>query len=154
MTHKNSIAIVSLLILPLTLTSCAKKQDTGALVGTVVGIAVGSLFGSGSGKIVSMIVGSSIGALVGNQIGGSLDEADRIQKENATQAALDAPTGNIISWTSEIKKDVSGASEAVEEPVSMNGSVCRAVQETIIISGDEEKATSKYCWNGQAWNQT
>ncbi len=73
------IIIMSIFLIPLTTTSCASKQDAGALTGAVVGATVGSHVGKGSGRIAAMFFSAIIGSELGKAIGQHMDERDRMR---------------------------------------------------------------------------
>lgn len=58
-------------------TSCATRQETGALTGAAAGGALGGAVTDGNAA--GMLVGAVLGAVVGSEIGAELDRRDRIR---------------------------------------------------------------------------
>jgi len=135
----------------LSLSACASNEETGTILGAIVGVAVGSLIGDGEGQAAAMALGGAIGAMAGNAIGRSLDEAERLKAEKATQLALEEPTGNKITWESDDDADISGYTQPVNEPRKIGEKVCRSVKEVVIIGGQEGVDNKLYCWTGSSW---
>ena len=75
------------LILAVSLTSCANKQQTGTFLGGVLGGVAGSNVGAGQGRTAAIIGGTFIGSLFGSSIGSSLDKADQMYMYRAQNSA-------------------------------------------------------------------
>lgn len=145
------ILFAGLISSTLLLNACASNEETGTVLGALLGVAVGSLIGDGEGQAAAMALGGAVGAMAGNAIGRSLDEAERLKAEKATQLALEEPTGNKVSWESDDNEDVSGYTQTVEEPKQVGAQVCRSVKEVVIIGGEEGVESKRYCWSGSSW---
>ena len=60
----------------------------------------GAQVGKGRGKLVATGVGAALGALIGSEVGKSLDRADRLAMQHATQNTLEtAPSESTSSWS-------------------------------------------------------
>jgi len=73
------LTLFSFLIFSLITTSCATKEETGALAGALVGATVGSKVGKGHGRAVAIFLGAVIGSQIGKAIGNHMDDHDRSQ---------------------------------------------------------------------------
>jgi surface antigen len=122
------------------------KQTMGGVTGAVLGGLAGSQFGKGSGQLVGVGVGTLVGALVGSEIGKSLDKADMMYADRATQRAYAAPIGETISWNNPDSGN-SGTITPVKEGTSTNGRYCREYSQTIYVGGQKETGYGTACKN-------
>ncbi len=130
----------------LALAGCAadsgSKQTGGAVLGGIGGAVVGSQFGSGTGQLVGTAVGTLLGAYLGSEVGKSLDHADQMHAQQASQRAFS--TGKPQSW----QNSQSGNSGMIQPQPSYqgaNGQVCRDYTQTVLIGGKKETAYGRAC---------
>lgn len=122
------------------------KEMIGGATGAILGGIVGSKVGKGSGQLVGVGVGTLLGALAGSSIGASLDKADLMYANRATQKAYTAPVGETISWNNPDTGN-SGTVTPVKEGTSTSGRYCREYSQTINVGGRSEKAFGTACKN-------
>ncbi len=71
----------------------------GQLAGALAGILIGSQIGKGTGRLVAVAGGALLGAWLGSKIARDLTRGDREQMGNATDRALEEPSGSeVITW--------------------------------------------------------
>jgi surface antigen len=142
------IAAVALLA-SLALAGCADMQNSpkegfGTLAGAAMGGLLGAQFGSGTGQLAATGVGVLLGGLLGADVGRSLDRADRLAMQQATQSTLEtAPTGRAVPWRNPDTGN-HGTVTAVGTSES-GGTVCREFQQTITVGGRTEQGHGTAC---------
>lgn len=80
--QKKNLAILSIAVLCLLLTSCANRQQTGTGVGAATGAGLGAILGQVIGKdtestLIGAAAGAIVGGIAGNQIGRYMDNQER-----------------------------------------------------------------------------
>jgi len=136
----------------LSLSACASdqqwgmnKQTVGTTAGAVIGGVLASNVGKGSGQLWATGAGALLGAFVGSSIGQSLDRADRMYHQQATEKAYTAPIGDTIAWKNP-ESGHSGSVTAVNEgPEKSTGNYCRKYKQTIVVDGQAETAYGTAC---------
>jgi surface antigen len=121
------------------------KTTGGTLLGAAAGGLVGSQFGGGAGKGILTGLGVVLGGVLGNEAGRSLDRADQIQAEQATQRALEtAPSGQVQAWRN---PDNGNSGTITPKPAyrAPDGRYCREYQQTIIVGGEARQAYGTAC---------
>jgi surface antigen len=81
----NSAVITLVLSLTLITTSCATREQAGALSGSLIGAALGSQIGKGSGRVATIFLGTVLGAEIGKAIGQHMDQFDHSQTINVLE---------------------------------------------------------------------
>ncbi len=122
-----------------------EKQTMGTLLGAAGGALLGSQVGSGSGTLVAVAAGTLLGGMLGSEVGKSLDRADRLAMEQATQRTLEAtPSGETVSWRN---PDSGHSGTIAPQPSYTNaaGQYCREYGQTITVGGKTEKAYGTAC---------
>lgn len=121
-----------------------QKQTVGALGGAALGGLAGSQIGGGDGRLLATGVGAVLGALIGSEIGRSLDDADRLAAERASQRAFETtPTGQATSW-----RNPDSGNYGEITPVrtyQSDGRDCRDFTHTIYVDGRSETARGTAC---------
>ncbi len=128
-------------------TGCATmEQNPKTTVGALGGGAMGGLIAAAAGGSPAAIAASAIGGiLVGGLIGNALDERDKRMAAEAAQRAMEtAPTGKPVSWSNP-DSGHSGTVTPVKTYQTAGGSYCREYQQTVTISGKQEKAYGTAC---------
>lgn len=120
------------------------KENIGTLLGGIGGAVLGAQFGSGTGRLVGVAAGALAGAYLGNQIGGSLDKADKVQMEKASEKATTAPIGQPISWRNPDSGNA-GTVTPTREGTAANGDYCREFQQSVTVGGKTEQAYGTAC---------
>jgi surface antigen len=121
------------------------KQTIGTLLGAGAGGLVGSQIGSGRGQLAAVAAGTLIGAIVGSEVGKSLDRADRLALERATQSSLErAPSGTATQWRN---PDSGNYGTITPRPAyqTSNGQYCREYQQTVVVGGETQSAYGRAC---------
>ncbi len=145
------LKLLSLLILSsFALMACTQTTGNKELMGTIGGAAVGGLagaqFGKGKGQLVGVGLGALLGSMAGSSIGQSLDRADMMYAERASQQAQSAAIGNTISWNNP-QSGNSGTITPTRDGRSSNGRYCREYSQTITVDGRKESAYGTACQN-------
>jgi surface antigen len=121
------------------------KQDIGTVAGGVGGALLGSMIGGGNGRIVAAAGGAILGGFAGSSIGKSLDNADALKAQQATQQALEnGQTGQSTPW----KNPDSGHSGTVVPKApyqTADGTYCREFTQTINVGGQSKQAYGTAC---------
>ncbi|MFN3827954.1 MAG: RT0821/Lpp0805 family surface protein [Micavibrio sp.] len=142
--------MVSVLAAGLALSGCTQtsgtfsKENIGLASGAVIGGVLGSQVGSGSGRLWATGAGALLGSLVGSNIGQSLDRADQMYMQQATQKAHTAPVGETISWNNP-DSGHSGTITPTRDGTSTTGRYCREYQTTVTVGGKMENAYGQVC---------
>ena len=143
-----STRLIAIGLIALGLTACqqgGQKQTIGTLLGAVGGAVAGSQIGKGRGQLIAVAAGTLLGSLAGGEIGKSLDNADRIAMQQATQKSLEAtPSGNSVSWRN---PDSGHSGTVTPQPSYKNatGQYCREYEQTISVEGRTETAVGAAC---------
>ena len=145
--HKFKFALLG--IAALALAGCSEtvgqKQGIGTLLGAVAGGVVGSQVGDGRGKVVATGVGTLLGALIGSEIGESLDRADQLAMQHATQSTLEtAPTGTTSTWQNPDSGN-RGTITPTQTYQQNDGTYCREFQQTVTVGGQTQEAYGTAC---------
>lgn len=134
------------------------NQKGKRTISVVVIIAVGSsvvwfsvgVIGRESRLAVTAGVAFLVGKLLGSEIEKSLDKADLLYQEQATQAALEHnKSGQATTWKNPDTDH--GGSVTPVKTVEANGKVCREFTQTVTIEGKPETTTGKACRDKQGW---
>jgi surface antigen len=142
-----AVSTLSLTACMETMSGVGDKQMVGGVSGAVLGGLAGSQFGKGNGQLVGVGVGALLGTLVGSEIGASLDKADKMYADQATNRAYTAPVGQTISWNNP-DSGHSGTITPTREGVSNStGRVCREYTQTIYVGGKQETGVGQACQN-------
>jgi surface antigen len=145
MTKLKIIALAAAGALSLSACEGAGGQETvGTLLGGAGGALLGAQVGGGSGQILAAVAGGLAGAFLGNQIGKSLDRADQLYAEQATQQAQNAPIGQTISWNNP-ESGNSGTITPTRDGSDMSGNYCREYQTTVTVDGKLQSAYGTAC---------
>lgn len=133
-----------MIIITISLTACANKQQTGTFLGGALGGVVGSNVGAGQGRTAAIIGGTFLGSLFGSSIGSSLDKADQMYMYRAQNSAYGSPIGHQINWHNP-KSGNSGSVLPVREGTSVRGDYCREFKQSIYIDGKMHQAHGSAC---------
>lgn len=135
--------------LALTLAACqttgGQKQSGGTLVGAGLGALAGSQIGSGRGQLAAVAIGALGGAFLGNSVGQSLDRADQLHANRATQAARTAPIGQPIEWRNPDTGNRGRVTPIREGNNRKTGAYCREYQQTVTVNGRSQDAYGTAC---------
>lgn len=144
------LILVSVLAAGLAMSGCTQtggtfsKENIGLASGAVVGGVLGSQVGSGSGRLWATGAGALLGSLVGSNIGQSLDRADQMYMQQATQRAHSAPVGETISWNNP-ESGHGGTITPTRDGRTNTGRYCREYQTTVTVGGQRENAYGTVC---------
>ena len=147
-TMKRIIAIAALAILT---SGCVEnvREVTGAGLGGVVGGVIGNQFGGGKGQMLATTVGAVAGAFAGSAIGRHLDEAARLQAEQATVRALDTatPGGAPIQWDAPAASSTpaSGKVYITRQGRNADHELCRKYHQIVTVGDETEEITGTAC---------
>jgi surface antigen len=125
-------------------TGNGEKEMGGTLIGAGLGGLAGSQIGGGTGRLVATGAGVLLGGLLGNQVGKSLDNADRLQMQQAQQTAYAAPVGQSITWNNP-QSGHSGTITPVRDGRDQAGNYCREFQQTITVGGQPQQGYGTAC---------
>ncbi len=119
------------------------KTTGGTLVGAGVGGLIGSQFGGGSGNAAATVLGVLAGGLIGSQIGAQLDQADHVQLQQATYAALNSD-GRPAAWRN---PNTGHHGTITPRPVYRDayGQQCREFQQLITVGGQTQEGYGTAC---------
>jgi surface antigen len=136
-------------VMALSLAACSntgngEKEMGGTLVGAGLGGLAGSQIGGGTGRLVATGAGVLLGGLLGNQVGKSLDNADRLQMQQAQQTAYAAPIGQQITWKNS-QSGHYGTITPTRDGHDATGNYCREFQQTITVGGQPQQGYGTAC---------
>lgn len=125
-------------------TDAGPKQTFGTIGGAAAGGLIGSQIGGGEGRLVAVGIGTLLGALAGSEVGKSLDRADRLAANRATEQSLTSPVGEQISWNNP-ESGNRGTVVTTRDGYSNSGRYCREYQQNVVVGGKTEKAYGTAC---------
>ena len=145
----NRLKFAVLGLAALALAGCSEtvgqKQGLGTLLGAVAGGVAGAQVGKGRGKLVATGVGAALGALIGSEVGKSLDRADRLAMQHATQNTLEtAPSGSTSTWRNPDSGN-SGTVTPTQTYQRSDGAYCREFTQTVTVGGRTQEAYGTAC---------
>lgn len=142
-----AISTLSLTACMETMSGTGNKQLAGGATGAILGGLAGSQFGKGNGQLVGVGVGALLGTLIGSEVGASLDKADMMYAQQATNRAYTAPVGQAISWNNP-DTGHSGTITPTREGVNNStGRTCREYTQTIYVDGRQQTGVGQACQN-------
>ena len=119
----------------------AKRSLFGNMLGSIAGNVLGRAGVPGSVAGVSLPVGS----LLSDAIINLLDCKEQQQAAKATDEAIRGGVGTEVSWTSESRPNVSGASKVTAEEKLADGGLCMTVSDVVIVDGEETRVSKRMC---------
>ncbi len=129
----------------------APRQTLGAAGGAALGGFLGSQIGSGAGQLAATAGLAIAGGLIGNDVGRQLDRVDRFAAREASSRALAGPVKKPVYW----RNPHSGHHGSVAAGAVFkrkNGQICRQLEQTVVIAGEEEAVLTTVCQDGRgAW---
>ena len=141
--------LIPVAVLAVALTACqnnaGQKQTAGTLLGAVGGAVAGAQFGSGSGQLATTAIGTLLGAYLGSEVGSSLDRADQLAADRATQQAHAAPIGQPIAWNNPDSGNSGTVTPVRDGTNQQTGAYCREYQTTVTVGGKTEDAFGTAC---------
>ena len=141
--------ILPVAVLAVALTACSnnagQKQTVGTILGGVGGAVAGAQFGSGSGQLATTAIGTLLGAYLGSEVGSSLDRADQLAADQATQRAHAAPIGQPIAWNNPDSGNSGTVTPVRDGTNEQTGAYCREYQTTVTVGGKTEDAFGTAC---------
>ena len=118
----------------------AGAQIMGSVIGNVASRTVGR---TGIGQFVPI---PAVAGLLTDAIACKLDEGEQKQAAAATTTALrSGEVGSTSSWKSDTRPDVSGTSTITSRSKTADGATCMAVNDVIIVDGEETTVSKKMC---------
>jgi surface antigen len=127
-----------------TATKAAPCASGNAAMGAAVG-AGASAIAKKTGVKNAEVVGVVIGALLTDKIACLLNPGEQTAAATATQTAVTQGVGSNVKWTSTSRPNVTGTSAVLSEAKRTDGSLCRAVRDVVIVSGEETTVTKTLC---------
>ena len=131
--------------------SCATMTQTyesnpKAVLGTVLGAAAGAGIAAAAGGGPGAIVGAGLGgALIGGFVGNRLDVRDKRMAAQAAQRAFEQnQAGQPTVWQNPDSGN-SGSITPTRTYELANGQYCREYRQTIVVGGQQEKASGTAC---------
>jgi surface antigen len=121
------------------------KEFGGVVFGGALGGLAGAQLGKGTGQLAATAAGTLLGALLGSDVGRSLDRADRLAMEHATQQTLErVPSGRTATWRN-TETGHSGTIKPTRSFSQAGGQLCREYQQTILVGGQMQEAYGTAC---------
>ncbi len=140
--------------LALCLTACSQtagqNQTQDAVLGAVAGGLLGGAIGGAAGnQVVGALAGAAIGGIVGAGIGNYLDEQDRAQLADMTEATAQTGTvGHYYNPKTKVRLTTRPAAAATASATSN----CKDVdQELTLADGTTKKGSVRACRTGNEW---
>lgn len=159
---KKSIMTVGLITIFMTssavLSGCAgaSKEQTSAIVGSVIGGAAGYQFGKGKGKRVATVLGAIAGGMIGGNVGRGLDQQDQ---QRVSQTLETAPKNQKVVWNNSntnTNYEFTPVTEKYQGNVNGQATQCRDYVMDAFIDGRMQQVNGRACKNnnGQWVNAT
>jgi len=146
-----AMSLAPLLALASMVSSCATMTQTyennpKAVLGTVLGAAAGAGIAAAAGGSPGAIVGAGVGgALIGGLVGNRLDVRDKRMAAQAAQRAFEQnQAGQPTAWQNPDSGN-SGSITPTRTCQLANGQYCREYRQTIVVGGQQEKASGTAC---------
>jgi surface antigen len=135
--------ILSLIITPMLMTSCATKGQTGAMGGAAGGALIGQAIGGDTG---GTLIGAAVGGLLGYIVGNEMDKYDRSQ---LSQVYETSPSNHPTTWHN---PDNGNRYTVTPQPAYVDrGRNCRQAEILATIDGKAEKTISTACRENGQW---
>ncbi len=141
----NSKALLAgVLILAVSLPSCAtdqrQKEQAGMVIGGVLGGVLGTQIGKGHGRDIAIIAGVLAGAAIGGSVGRTMDEVDRMKTAQTLEGVR---TGVSSTW----KNPDTGVQYSVTptRTYETTSGPCREFTTEAIVGGKREKIYGTAC---------
>ena len=126
---------------------CEKPKKRGG-GGFMRGLA-GNLAGRGLGAIgvPSGVAGISlpVSSLITDAIARRLNCKEQVQAAKATTEATRGGVGTTSTWTSESRENVQGSSTVTAQNTRSDGASCMAVNDVVIVNGEETTVSKTMC---------
>jgi hypothetical protein len=125
---------------------CEKKSGGG---GGFMRSVAGNLAGRGLGAIgvPTGVAGVSlpVSSLITDVIAAKLNCKEQVQAATATNEATRGGVGTTSSWTSDTRQDVTGSSTVMAQNNRSDGASCMAVNDVVIVNGEETTVSKTMC---------
>lgn len=122
--------------------SSAKKRGSSMLGGMLGGLASRAM---GRTSIPSFIPVREFGTTLTEAIACKLDADEQKRAAAATTDAVQRGVGATSQWTSETRPEVSGSSTVTAQTRTADGGTCMAVNDVIIVNGEETTVSKQMC---------
>lgn len=124
------------------------KSQVGTGLGAVLGGIAGAQFGGGTGQLIAVGVGTLAGAVLGGSVGASLDRADQLYLNRATQNTLE--TGRSNQRVPFVNPDTGFLGSVTPYPVQTTTlGLCREFTTDVVIEGRSTVAHGTACRDGR-----
>jgi|GEM_PF-214396 surface antigen len=133
------------------------REKVGMVIGSIAGAWLGSTLGEGKANTLSIMTGTLLGTYLGGLAGKRLDERDREMARDANERAMEAPIGDIVSWSNPDTgnsgtvipiRDTQLISSAGGTGGAKTKTACREFQQTVTTTdGKTEMAVGMACRN-------
>jgi surface antigen len=127
---------------------CANGKKSRGAGAAMMGKMLGNVADRTVGRsaIAQYIPIPEVAGLLTDAIACKLDAGEQKQAAAATTTALrSGEVGSSSSWTSETHPEVSGTSTVTARTKTADGSTCMAVNDVIIVNGEETTVQKKMC---------
>jgi hypothetical protein len=121
-----------------------KKHHSG-LMGSLAGSIAGTALGRTG--LPSGVVGLAfpVGSLITDAIARKLNCKEQVQAATATTQATRGGVGTTSNWTSDTRENVQGSSTVLAQNMRGDGASCMAVNDVIIVNGEETTVSKTMC---------
>ena len=122
-----------------------KKKKSGGLFGSIAGSIAGQALGRAG--VPSGVAGISlpVSSLITDAIASKLNCKEQVQAATATTEATRGGVGTTSSWTSESRENVQGSSTVTAQNSRSDGTSCMAVNDVVIVNGEETTVSKTMC---------
>ena len=119
----------------------AKRSMFGSILGSIADNALGR-----AGVSTSVVgVHLPVGSLLSDAIVSLLDCKEQQQAAAATNEAIRGGVGSEVSWQSQSRPNVRGASKVTAEEKLASGDHCLTVTDVVIVDGEETTVPKRMC---------
>jgi hypothetical protein len=122
-----------------------KKHRGGGLLGSIAGGIAGSALGRTGLPTGMVVLAFPVGSLITDVIARKLNCKEQVQAATATTQATRGGVGTTAAWTSDTRENVQGSSTVLAQNTRGDGASCMAVNDVIIVNGEETTVSKTMC---------
>lgn len=120
----------------------AKRSLFGGILGGVAGSVLGSA-GGAAGTIAAVALPAA--SYLGEELLRMLDCKEQQQAAKATEEAIRGGVGSEVTWQSQTRANVRGASKVTAQEQLADGGNCLTVTDVVIVDGEETIVPKRMC---------
>ena len=120
----------------------ARRSLFGGMLGSIGGAVLGQVGGT-AGAVASAALPAA--SMLGEELMKLLDCKEQQQAAKATDEAIRGGVGSQVTWQSETRANVRGASKVTAAEQLADGGSCLTVTDVVIVDGEETTVPKRMC---------